>query len=245
MRIGILTDIHANREAFEAVLADLATQKIDRIVFLGDLVGYGPDLDWCLDKVEQMVAEGAICVRGNHDRFWPMPETKLSDAARKLIDWTVNRLNARQRLFLSELPLTAQIEDVLCVHASAHQPQDWNYIKDIDSSAQCFDACTARIILCGHAREAALFSQNTQGQLGHHAVSAGSVVDIGRGRWLAVVQAVGTTRAPEGLAGYAVLDTKSQKIGFHQTRYDPALLMKKARIAMMPFAFVSRMLHRI
>ena len=74
MRIGVLTDIHANREAFAAVLADLASRDIDQLVFLGDLVGYGPDLNWCLDKVEELVFKGALCVRGNHDRYWPTPE---------------------------------------------------------------------------------------------------------------------------------------------------------------------------
>ena len=244
MRIGILTDIHANREAFAAVLADLATRQIDQLVFLGDLVGYGPDLDWCLDQVEDLVSKGALCVRGNHDRYWPTPEDKLSEPARKLVDWTVNRLNARQRLFLSELPLTVQLEDILFVHASAHAPQDWNYVKDCDSAKLGFAATNARWIICGHAREAALFHQDDAGQVTAQNVAAGAEKSLDQGRWMAVVQAVGTTRAPQGLAGFAVLDTKTQQIGFHQTRYDPALTLKKTRIAMMPFAFVSRMLHK-
>ena len=242
MRIGILTDIHANREAFEAVLADLAERGVDQLVFLGDLVGYGPDLDWCLDKVEELVAKGALCVRGNHDRYWPTPEDKLSEPARKLVDWTVNRLNARQKLFLSELPLTARIGDILFVHASPHAPQDWNYIKDTGAAAQGFAATNARVIICGHARQAALFEARADGVIAHE-VAAGDQRDLGKGRWLAVIQAAGTTRAPEGLAGFAVLD--GDQIGFYETRYDPALMLKKTRIAMMPFAFVSRMLHRI
>lgn len=244
MRIGILTDIHANREAFEAVLADLASRNIDQLVFLGDLVGYGPDLDWCLDKVEELVAKGALCVRGNHDRYWPTPEEKLSEPARKLVDWTVNRLNARQRLFLSELPLTVRVGDVLFVHASAHAPQDWNYVKDAQAAAQGFAATDARIIICGHARQAALFEARAREVIAHP-VTAGDRRDLGQGRWMAVIQAAGTTRAPEGLAGFAMFDTMTGEIGFHETRYDPALMLKKTRIAMMPFAFVSRMLHRI
>lgn len=243
MRIGVLTDIHANREAFAAVLADLASRDIDQLVFLGDLVGYGPDLDWCLDKVEELVSKGALCVRGNHDRYWPTPENKLSEPARKLVDWTVNRLNARQRLFLSELPLTVQLGDILFVHASAHAPQDWNYVKDPDSAKLGFSATSARWIICGHAREAALFYEDASGLVTAEPTDGGAK-SLKQGRWMAVIQAAGTTRAPEGLAGFAVLDTESQTIGFHQTRYDPALTLKKTRIAMMPFAFVSRMLHK-
>lgn len=243
MRIGILTDIHANREAFEAVLADLATRDIDQLVFLGDLVGYGPDLDWCLDKVEELVAKGALCVRGNHDRYWPTPEDKLSEPARKLVDWTVNRLNARQKLFLAELPLTVRLGDILFVHASPYAPQDWNYIKDSAAAAQGFAATDARVMICGHARQAALFEE-VAGRVIAHQVTAGDQCTLPHGRWLAVIQAAGTTRAPEGLAGFAVMDTDMGEIGFYETRYDPALMLKKTRIAMMPFAFVSRMLHR-
>ena len=67
MRIAVLTDIHANREAFEAVLADVAAHGVDRIALLGDIVGYGADPGWCCDNAAELVAEGAICVRGNHD----------------------------------------------------------------------------------------------------------------------------------------------------------------------------------
>ena len=98
MRSAILTDLHANREAFEAVLADLEGRGIDRLVFLGDLVGYGPDPDWVLDKVETLVAKGALAVRGNHDRAVCAPDGAMNPAARRVIDWTVNRLNARQKL---------------------------------------------------------------------------------------------------------------------------------------------------
>ena len=68
MRLAILTDIHANREALEAVLADATGMRIDRFAILGDIVGYGPDPDWCIDKVADLQARGAITVRGNHDR---------------------------------------------------------------------------------------------------------------------------------------------------------------------------------
>ena len=67
MRLALLADIHGNREALEAVLADIAQRKIDRIVILGDIVGYGPDPEWCADKTMALVAAGAIAVKGNHD----------------------------------------------------------------------------------------------------------------------------------------------------------------------------------
>ncbi len=222
MRLGIITDIHANRAAFAAVLAELATRGVDQLVFLGDLIGDGPDLDWCLDQVQDLVAAGALALRGNHDRYWPAEH--LSAPARKLVDRTVNRLNARQKLFLAELPLTLRLGDVVFVHASPQAPQDWHYIKDRAAAAQAFAATDARVIICGHARQAALFEQRSSGVIAHR-VAAGDQCDLETGRWLAVIQAA--TDAPKGmsrklsgagLAGFALLE--GNRIAFHQTRYD-------------------------
>ena len=88
MRIAVLTDIHANREAFEAVLADVAAHCVDRIALLGDIVGYGADPGWCCDKAAELVAEGAICVRGNHDNAASGASEAMSTLARKALDWT-------------------------------------------------------------------------------------------------------------------------------------------------------------
>lgn len=67
MRFVILTDIHANREAFEAVLADVVSREIKQVVILGDVVGYGPDPEWCVEKTAALAKAGAVCVLGNHD----------------------------------------------------------------------------------------------------------------------------------------------------------------------------------
>src|SRR3989338_11042879 len=91
MRLALLTDIHANREAFEAVLADMANRAVDRIMILGDLVGYGPDPGWCVDKVMEMVAAGAQCVRGNHDRAIGIADGALNPSARRGVGWTGER----------------------------------------------------------------------------------------------------------------------------------------------------------
>lgn len=225
MRLGIITDIHADRAAFAAVLAAIATRKVDQLVFLGDLIGDGPDLHWCLDQVQDLVAAGALALRGNHDRYWPADH--LSAPVRKLVDRTVNRLTARQKLFLAELPLTLRLGDVVFVHASPQAPQDWHYVKDRAAAEQAFAATDARVIVCGHTRQAALFAQGSSGVIAHK-IAAGDACNMAEGRWLAVIQA--TTAAPKGLtpsglsgaalAGFAVLE--GHRIEFHQTRYDAA-----------------------
>lgn len=124
MRIAVLTDIHANREAFEAVLSDIGAHGVDRMALLGDIVGYGADPEWCCDRAAALVAEGAICVRGNHDNAAAGAAEAMSPLAKRALDWTSARLSAGQKSFLGNLPLTANAEAVLFVHASANRPEE-------------------------------------------------------------------------------------------------------------------------
>lgn len=243
MRLAILTDIHANREAFEAVLADLAGRGVDRVVFLGDLVGYGPDPGWCVDKVAQMVAQGAVAVRGNHDRAVGVADGALNANARRVIDWTVNRLTAPQKLFLEDLPLTVTEGDVLFVHASANDPQDWIYVTSDSKAMPSFRVCDARVILVGHVHRPQLYSCDLSGRVMGHPVVQGQVVPLIRSRrWLAVVGSVGQPRDGAALAGYALLDTASNELTFRRVPYDAATTARKVRAAGLPEPLASRLI---
>lgn len=244
MRLAVLTDIHANREAFEAVLADLALRKPDRIVFLGDLVGYGPDPGWCVDKVAALVADGALAVRGNHDRAVGVPDGVLNAQARRVIDWTVSRLTAPQKLFLEDLPLTATEGDILFVHASANDPQDWIYVTSESRAMGSFQTCDARVILVGHVHRPQLYSCDLAGRVMGHPVALGQPVPLIRSRrWLAVVGSVGQPRDGAALAGYAMLDTDRNELTFRRVPYDAATTARKVRAAGLPEALASRLIR--
>ena len=243
MRLAILTDIHANREALEAVLADAALRGIDRHVFLGDIVGYGPDPGWCLDKVQQMVAAGAICVRGNHDRAIGVADGTLNSNARRVIDWTVDRLSAPQKLFLGELPLTHQEEDILFVHASANDPQDWIYVTSENKAMPSFRVSGARLIFCGHVHRPQLYSCDLTGRVQGHELRFGQPVPLIRSRrWLGVVGSVGQPRDGSSLAGYALLDKARNEVTFRRVGYDSATTARKVRAAGLPEALAARLI---
>ena len=243
MRIAILTDIHANREAFSAVLADIALRGVDRLVFLGDMVGYGPDPDWCLDRVEDLVQQGALAVRGNHDRAVAVPDGAMNAAARRVIDWTVNRLNARQKLFLAELPLQARLEDILFTHASANSPQDWIYITDAHRAMPSFRVCDARLIFVGHVHRPALYS-DSGGRVMAHDIPFGHPVPLLRSRrWLGVVGSVGQPRDGTGLASYAILDRTANELTYRRCAYDAAATAKKSRAVGLPERLAQRLMQ--
>lgn len=128
MRVAVLTDIYAERAAFEAVLADVAAHGVVRIALLGDIVGYGADPEWCCDKAEALVADGAICVRGNHDNAVSGAMEAMSSLARRALEWTAGRLSGGQKAFLGGLPMATEAEGLLFVHASASHPEAWSYV---------------------------------------------------------------------------------------------------------------------
>ena len=130
MRDLILTDIHANLEALETCLADAQSRGFDRTLVLGDLVGYGADPGFVVDTVKDFAVRGAIALLGNHDSAATGIAESMNDMAMAAIEWTRRQLSPDQHAFLSGLPLTAEDDDRLYVHASAASPASWDYVLD-------------------------------------------------------------------------------------------------------------------
>src|SRR5690348_3215334 len=108
MLIALFADIHANRQAFSACLDAAGAAGAERIVLLGDYVGYGADPEWVLARVMGLVDDGAVAVLGNHDHAIGHPSERMNQAAQIAIDWTRRELSAPARAFLESLPLTAK-----------------------------------------------------------------------------------------------------------------------------------------
>src|SRR4029434_10915770 len=103
MLIALLADIHANREAMSACLADAENATVDRYVILGDLVGYGADPGWVVDRVAEMAGAGAGVLRGNHDAAVIDPSEGMVAEAQVAIDWTRSVLDDAQKALLAKL----------------------------------------------------------------------------------------------------------------------------------------------
>ncbi|MDQ1848010.1 metallophosphoesterase family protein [Gemmobacter fulvus] len=243
MRIAILTDIHANREAFAAVLADVENRKVDQIVLLGDIVGYGPDPEWCCTRAMALVQAGALAVQGNHDAAVLKPDTAMNITARRAMDWTRPRLSPEQAGFLAGLPLRQRHEDLLFVHASAHDPQDWIYVSSAQRAMPSFRVCPERVIFCGHVHVPALISCDMGGGVQAQRFPFAMPVPLIRSRrWLAVVGAVGQPRDGRPLAAYALMDTTSNELTFFRIPYDTAATVAKLRAEGLPESLAMRLL---
>ena len=236
MRIGFFADIHANREAMEACLSHAQHQCIDRYVFLGDLIGYGADPGWVLDTVMRFHESGAVVVLGNHDEaIVREPDKRMHDDARYAIEWTLSHIDAAQANFLAGLPLTAEISDCLYVHASAWNPQRWEYITTSLQAKQSFAATPCRYTFCGHMHESALYHQSATGRIEVFK----PVADIGiplstHRRWLVVLGSVGQPRDGNPAACYAIYDSARNVLTVFRVPFDAVSAARKIREAGLP-----------
>ncbi len=244
MRVAILSDIHANREAFEACLADAARRGAQRLVLLGDIVGYGPEPGWVVRRAMEFAAAGAVVVKGNHDEAAVRDRGGMSEDAAAAAAWTHSVLDADAKAWLDTLPLEVAEEDRLYVHADAQDPPRWHYVRDAEDARRGLAAVDARIVFCGHTHVPALYSLTATAKLVSFKPVAGAAVPLLRPRrWLAVLGAVGQPRDGDPAAAYAMLDTAASDYTLLRVPYDAEATGAKIRAAGLPERLATRLLR--
>jgi predicted phosphodiesterase len=235
MLIAILTDIHGNREALEACLAHARLLGAERLILLGDYVGYGADPAWVVDQVRTLVAEGAVALLGNHDAAIDGSEEDMNGLAREAIRWTRDQLGTEQRRFLAGLPLIHEEGNVLYVHANGYAPRNWDYMSGPMEAVHHFSRVEAHVTFCGHVHVPMLYHMSTTAKIGTFSPVANSDIPLLATRaWLAVVGAVGQPRDGIAAANYAVFDTARQTLRYLRVPYDTATAARKVREAGLP-----------
>ncbi len=246
MLIAMFSDIHANRQAFSACLAQASDLGAKQIVLLGDYVGYGADPEWTITTVMDLVEKGARAVLGNHDSAVSNPREQLSVEAKIVIEWTRGRLGVAERRFLERLPLTLNDDDRLYVHAEASSPKSWRYVTSIDAAAQSIIATSAQITICGHVHRPALYSMSATGKLTAFTPNTGATIQLLPGpgrRWLAVLGSVGQPRDGNPAASYAMLDTEKRELTYCRAPYDVEEAATRIRKNGLPTWFADRLLE--
>jgi diadenosine tetraphosphatase ApaH/serine/threonine PP2A family protein phosphatase len=240
--IALLADIHGNREALTACLADAERRNTDRAIFLGDLVGYGADPGWVVDRVMEYASRGAVVLQGNHDAAAAGERESMNETAAEAIAWTRTQLSATQRDFLKNLPLTAEDNGRLFVHASADEPAAWHYILDSRGARRSFEATSARQTFCGHVHVPALYHLSLTGKLFEFVPVAGTAMPlVASRRWLAVLGAVGQPRDRNPAACYGLLDETQNTLSYIRVPYDVATAARKIREAGLPLVLAARL----
>ena len=244
--VALLSDLHANLRALDACLRHARSAGATQFAVLGDLVGYGPDPVAVVERVMALAAEGAVVVRGNHDDAALHAPAVRQTAQDLSAAWTHARLSEAHRRFLLDLPLTATFADSLLVHASAHEPQQWEYVDRPELARRCLLAADKgwglRRVFCGHVHEQLLYYRGADGKPMAFSPVPGVPVPLAAHRsWLAVAGSVGQPRDGDPRAMYALFDVAQSRIAFHRIAYDHAGTAAAIRAAGLPEAFAQRL----
>ncbi len=242
MLLALFSDIHGNRQAFSACLEAARGRGAERFVFLGDFVGYGGDPEWVVQTATELIADGAVAVRGNHDQAISTPTETMNDDARAAIEWTRDRLSAAQRRFLAELPFALEEEDRLYVHSEASQPERWRYVQATPDAARSMIATRAHVTFCGHIHKPALYSMSATAKMTSFVPVAGVPINLLKGRqWLAVLGSVGQPRDRNPAAAFALYDTATRELTFCRVPYDVEAAAQRIRDNGLPLWLAERL----
>ena len=244
MLLAVFSDIHGNRQAFEACLKVARAKGAERFILLGDFVGYGADPEWVVDTAMELVADGAVAVRGNHDEAVNTTTETMNAEAQIAIEWTRGRLDIAQRRFLAELPMRVEDGDRLFVHSEASSPQRWHYVRSTADAAKSLIATRAHVTFCGHIHRPALYSMSVTAKMTGLVPKTDVSVPLLRGRqWLAVLGSVGQPRDGDPSAAFVLFDTVSCEITYCRAPYDAARAANRIRENGLPPWLADRLLQ--
>lgn len=241
MRYAVLSDIHSNLIALQAVLAELADAEIDRYLCLGDIVGYGARPNQCCDLIREL---DAVSVRGNHDEAAVNPEKAewFTAPARACILWTRKQLREDNLEFLANLPAREIVDDTLTIcHGSVPDPDHYT-VTPVDAILS-FREMVTPIAFFGHTHYAEWFVDTGDEQLPveHPLPTGGSLQINGEYRYLVNPGAVGQPRDGNELASYAIYDDDAREIVIHRVAYDIAKAALQMQEAGLPEAMYARL----
>ncbi len=242
MRVAVLSDIHSNRQALEAVLAATEEAGVEQTWCLGDMVGYGAEPDACTALVRERCS---TCLVGNHDLalLGALDISTFSEAAAAAVEWTRANVSEETLEFLRSLEPTASQSGVGLFHASPRDPV-WEYVLSTDQAEAGFEACEERVSLIGHSH-IALFFVRAAGSHGGHArgaqASDGAEVEIEEGEWLLNPGSVGQPRDSDPRAAWLELDTERWLATYHRVPYEIEAAAAAIREAGLPDVLAERL----
>jgi diadenosine tetraphosphatase ApaH/serine/threonine PP2A family protein phosphatase len=238
MRIAVLSDIHSNLVALDAVLAHAGT--VDAVWQLGDVVGYGPDPDGVVARLAEI---GAVGVLGNHDAAalggpeidWFNPD------ARSAVAWTRDTIADATRTWLAALPPVAEIDGVTLVHGSPRDPLR-EYVTDGGAAAENLAELPTRLGWHGHTHVPVAWLADSD-RVTAWAPGLSLTLDVGGRRALLNPGSVGQPRDGDPRASYAILDPEADAITWHRVAYDIAAVQDAMRVVGLPTRLIERLAY--
>ena len=242
MRLAVISDIHGNWHALEAVLEAVDADRPDAVWCLGDLVGYGPKPNRCCATVAR---RAHLCLAGNHDLgvLGALDLLDFSDEAAEAVRWTRGMLTEESRAYLAGLSPAASAEGLELFHASARDPV-WEYVLTGEAALASLALTTSPLVLVGHSHvPLALVLES--GQLSGGVAAGGSEADLSHGRWLINPGSVGQPRDGDPRGAYLLLDLADRRAFFRRVTYAVASTQAEIRERGLPEALAERLAYGV
>jgi predicted phosphodiesterase len=236
MRYAYFGDIHGNLPALNAVLDDIGRQKVDELVCMGDIVGYGADPVACLEKVRDM---GCLCLIGNHDHaaLEKLDIEFFNIYAKQAAIWTRTQLKAEHKDYLASLGFVEHHNEFVMVHGSLHVPEMFNYIQSPYDAEMSFAEMDVRLMFNGHTHIPITFFNTdpltyTMDEEILLNPDVKTIVNVG---------SVGQPRDEDPRAAYAIFDNEEKKVTIKRIDYDIQTAGERIRAVGLPEALAIRL----
>ena len=238
MRVAVVSDIHANLPALDAVLAAIDEEAPDELWCLGDVVGYGPNPNECVAVVRE---RADVCLSGNHDLavLGELPIEDFSPDAATSALWSASVLDDSAREFLAPLPSLARRGGAQLFHASARDPV-WEYVLTEEAASASLALTDAPVVLVGHSHVALAVAEERNGIAGD-AAPAGTEVPLEGRRWLLNPGSVGQPRDRDPRAAWLLIDFDAGRAAFRRVPYPIERTQDAIRARGLPPTLASRL----
>jgi predicted phosphodiesterase len=240
MRIAVISDIHSNLEALEAVLEHASRQRVERYVCLGDVVGYGANPNECIELLQSLPS--CPCLLGNHDAAVLGIPLNMNRDARRVIRWTKEILTKTSMSFLAEMEDLITWDNISFCHSNPYRPRNWYYVSEKTYISSSFARSKAKILFVGHTHVPIAITRKNFFCIYIRAPRHTMVVPAAeRNRQIFSGGSVGQPRDGDPRAAYLIYDTDKQAIEFYRVAYDFERAGEKILAADLPEIYAQRL----
>jgi len=238
MRYGIFSDVHANLEALESVLAAYRKEKIDSYLCGGDIVGYAADHKECTRLVEQYADS---VVAGNHDQacVGTISMDYFNPVAKEAVIWTKSHLDKKTSSYLESLPLVYKNEELTLVHGTLADPQAFNYMSDGFTALKSFQVQNTPLCFLGHTHVPGVFIYNHKREVEYS--QSDEIILRKKNKYIVNVGSVGQPRDGNPLACYCIYDSDQKRVLIKRVKYNIAKAKSKILQAGLPRLLAERL----
>jgi predicted phosphodiesterase len=234
MRAAIISDIHGNLEALEEVFKFVTEQGIEKIYCLGDVVGYGPNPNECIELIREKCH---VVLMGNHD-YAAIGQANIdyfNEYARRAAYWTMEQLTDENHAYLTSLPFTHQNDEIILLHASPTNPRHWYYVLSQDEAKIEMNAFNQPLCFIGHSHVPVIFSKSQMFREEVFSFEKGE-------KYIVNVGSVGQPRDGNSKSCFAIFDQDKLQIEYVRLNYNMQKTYKKIIKAGLPHFLADRLL---